>query len=214
MHRKTSGCAIVHWENRSPQQCTVWLTTDVAPGAVVAVTMRGDGEVIGFEVHTEKSDRSSPMDGGDEWFPELDGRSVLTARLVRDIPYGELGCLARDKFGEVAGWRMKTEQAYGDQGRAVEAARVVRALADRPGRRGHPDRYYAQIAVAYAAWVDSGKPLRILAGELNLSEAGLRTALAKARAKELLTAAPRGRKGGRATDLARQLAKEDDDGVD
>jgi hypothetical protein len=238
VYQKPSGCQIIGIRDYVGY-LTAWCTVEQLPGAVLVMTVRADnGEVVGYEVHTDEESPAASFEVhtneevGDFWEPH----GGLTARGVRDIPFGELANLTRAALSRaIARHTEASEQGpplfeEGSHHSTLEewwhardyvdawkrAARMVRAASEHPGRRGHSDRHYARIAVAYEVWLKTGKPLRILAEELGLSEPGLRTALAKARAPErgLLTPAPRGQKGGRATDRARQLAMEDDDGVD
>jgi hypothetical protein len=174
---------------------------------LVVLTMRGDGEVAGFEVHTAGAERSWPIDRGEDsvatYPPDLEPRPPVSAQLLRRIPFGKLADLARSRLGVMAGWRDEGFEVLGVD--ATQAAKLARSHSRRPGRRGRSDRFYAELAVAYEAWLAKGKPLRVLADDLYLSESGLRTALGKARERGMLTAAPRGRAGGQATDKAKRL---------
>jgi hypothetical protein len=146
------------------------------PGLYVTLTMRPDGEVDGFTVHA-------------------DDAQTITARLLRTIPFGELAAMAR-----------RDQEPPENLTAMVGSLRCAREQEPRPGRHGRPDRYYAELAVAYEQWVGTGEPLRVLADQLLITPlVTLRTALQTARNRGLLTDAPRGRKGGRATDKARQL---------
>jgi hypothetical protein len=171
-----------------------WSVTFVSmalPRLAVTLTVSGD-DVTSFEIH--------PRDHTD---PE-----PLTAVILRRIPFGALAAVARSRLsGEIQAW-----QSIGvpSDPELIEAAEPKR-----PGRRGHPDLVYARLAVAYQAWLATGQPITTLAEQQQLSVQGLRTRVAEARRRGFLTPAPPGRKGGLATDRARQIIKEGhDDGID
>lgn len=126
---------------------------------------------------------------------------------------GELADIARSKSRTV--FRPTGEISAGGYPVVRMDIRREHDTTRRPGRRGRPDRYYAELAVAYEDWQGTRQPLRVLADELVMPLSTLRTALQIARRRGLLTAAPgKGRKGGWATDKARQRLEQgaDDDG--
>jgi hypothetical protein len=133
----------------------------------------------------------------------------VTSELLRHIPFRDMTAEARRRPV------VTFDSELDDDGEPlILSVRFEREQAPRPGRRGHPERWYAEIAVLYEQWLGCGKPLRLLADELHLSEPGLRTALRKARDRGLLTEAPRktsgapgGVAGGRATEKAKRLLK-------
>ena len=82
-----------------------------------------------------------------------------------------------------------------------------------PGRRGHPDLYYARIAQLYVSAIAAGSrsPIRDVSQQLPewQPEAYVRDAIYKARNERgLLTPAPKGRAGGQLTSKAVQLLSE------
>lgn len=128
----------------------------------------------------------------------------VTARLLRQIPLGELASMARRRP------QVTYEREQSDM--LVQELRFEREQAPRPGRRGRSDRYYyADLAVRYEQWIETGRPLRVLADDVYLSEPGLRTALRTARDRGMLTEAARGRAGGQATEKARKLLEQEGD---
>lgn len=82
----------------------------------------------------------------------------------------------------------------------------------RPGQRGRPELFYAKVALDYvrARQKAPDTPIRAMveaaraAGE-HATEDELRARLRRARARKLLTAAPRGKAGGELTPKARKL---------
>ena len=213
------GAEIVGHDLTRRDQWSAWFRLDAAPGVLVVVTMGADGEVVGFEAHAQGSERSWPLDRGEQsvtvLLPPTEPVDIsITARLLRSVRLAALADLARSRLGVSLRWRPEEFEAFDEQtrdalgGRAIDSARLARQQAQRPGRRGRGDRYYAELAVAYEVWLDSGEPLRTLASEVHLSEPGLRTALATARRRGLLSPAPRGRAGGQATERAKALLAE------
>jgi len=87
-----------------------------------------------------------------------------------------------------------------DLGYAADAVQEPR----RPGRRGHEDAYYAEFAAQYVAalGLGSSKPVVDVAKGRGESPAYVRDVIHEARRRRLLTAAPRGKSGGRLTDKA------------
>ncbi len=96
-------------------------------------------------------------------------------------------------------------------GFGIEAKRSPR----RPGRAGHSDAYYAQLADDYVALIAKGhtKPTKELArrapfkGQPNAEQAA-RDAVHQARRRGLLTEAPAGRAGGELTEHAKEVLDE------
>lgn len=87
----------------------------------------------------------------------------------------------------------------------VQAA--LEGLSSRPGRRGHPDRFYAELAAAYVDRVKAGsrRPVADLAAQEYLSEDRVRTLVARARKKGFLTPAEPGKPGGELTARAEEM---------
>ena len=75
----------------------------------------------------------------------------------------------------------------------------------RPGRRGRPEKFYAEVAATYAAHLRDPTPLKSTAAKLGIPEKTVRHFLAQARDRGLLTKAPRGRAGGQLTEKGRKL---------
>ncbi len=85
---------------------------------------------------------------------------------------------------------------------------AILAQPKRPGRAGHPDKFYATIAKAYVDALQRGSksPIQDLATALDYSTHHIRDLVKNARQKGLLSAAPgRGRAGGHLTDQGREL---------
>jgi hypothetical protein len=134
----------------------------------------------------------------------------LGARLLRDFPYGAIDAASRARM---AGWW----RAY-DRQRPKSSTRISRKSLDavdmrRTGRRGRPDREYAEIAYEYvqlAGDSDVSKPLKELAERRIISDSQLRNLLHEARRRKLLTKAPTGKAGGTLTNKARSLLGQDE----
>lgn len=76
----------------------------------------------------------------------------------------------------------------------------------RPGRRGRPDKDYAEIAAEYVeAMANSEAPVKHLAAKLNYGEQTIRALLHEARERDLLTDASKGKAGGQLTEKARRM---------
>lgn len=182
---------------------SVFFISDERPGLWLSLTLVLDGRdvterVVGFEVRRQH--------------PEQPTESVLSARLLRSVT---LGRLAREAMREL---RNRADRAadprfWRDDPAGQEQA-ILKALAlrseslgprGRPGRRGHPDQYYARLAVDYEVWQRTGECLATLAKREHLSASALRAALGTARRRGLLTSAPPGRAGGKATEIAKVL---------
>jgi hypothetical protein len=163
---------------------TGWFVHDDHPGVRARVTFLLDGTLVGFELVAEGVG--------------------ITTRLVRAVPVGELVRAARSVL---LAWAEQGAKHFRPPAADMAAAdaKALRGETKRPGRAGHPEQWYAALAVAYEAWQTTRKPLELLAGEQGLSVGGLRAALHTARRKGFLTEAPPGRAGGMATDKATEL---------
>jgi hypothetical protein len=195
--------AEIDWGGR---RATGRFESDEHPGVRVVVTFLLDGTLLSFEVHNVGVKWAY---GRAEFLGDNARRPLadvsIGSRLVRSIPIGDLVRVARAAVLEFTEWL--AEGFTGAQ--AEQLAGQIRALRGdtrRPGRRGHDDRYYAELALAYEAWQSTPDNLKVLAGQVHLTVSGLRAALHRARTKGFLTDAPRGRSGGMATDRAKELA--------
>jgi hypothetical protein len=134
----------------------------------------------------------------------------ITARALRKVPVGP----------EVIADQLKAPPVLAKWGLDPTGFRLAATKAPRrPGSRGRPDLYYAQLAQAYAERVAAGSrsPVADLARELSsrrqpFSHAYIRDQVHEARRRGLLTKPPRGKPGGVLTDKARrELLREDTD---
>jgi hypothetical protein len=122
---------------------------------------------------------------------------VLTARMLRDFPFGQLE-------------RMQQQDALAIVANvpgAVLSARLVSMR--RPARAGHPDREYAELARRYVELVPGGRPITDLAAQLGRSRTTVRNLIAEARNRCFLTGSQHGKAGGQLTDKARRLLAAD-----
>ena len=120
-----------------------------------------------------------------------------------------------DEMVENEHWTWSERRTQGSPGSvdrellfSVDQVAAARERVRRPGRPGRGDLFYARVAAAYDEWLDSGDRLGVLAERLHMSEPALRAVLGDARRKGMLTKAPPGRSGGRATDRAKRLLEE------
>jgi hypothetical protein len=200
-----SAPAVGEWEVAGPESQsndrtgTVYFFSTRRPGTFLAITLPLDGSenVVGFEVWQQEQERPT---------------GVVTTRLLRSVPLGRLASVALTELRRRANRSTATQRWGGDS--AGQEHAVVRSLAllatpigghKRPGRRGHPDDYYARLALEYEEWQRSGDRLSVMAARRFLSEPALRASLGTARRKGFLTPAPPGRAGGSATEKAKRI---------
>lgn len=155
-------------------------------GLVFTVTFDDQGRVRAFS--------AKPMD----WESDLlEIAPEITSRLLRKLPLGEMAIVAAHDIAQVAGharqWKPWVE---------------TMAATPRPGRRGRPDQYYAQVAAAYCDALGHPTPVKYLATQLHVSPSQLRNLLNEARRRDLLSESPKGRAGGALTDKARRILEE------
>lgn len=170
-----------------PQVFFAEVTHAKYPGMRVRVEYDGD---LNLEAITVMSSSDGPQ---------------LGARLLRDFPYGAIDAAARSRMAEW--WREYDKQ------RPKSSTPISRKSLDavdmrRPGRRGRPDREYAEIANEYVQLTGDPtvkKPVEELAERRFISDSQLRNLLYEARRRDLLTKAPDGKAGGTLTTRARSL---------
>lgn len=118
----------------------------------------------------------------------------VTGRLLRRIHVDA----ARDTFGEMqaAGFLLGIDATT-----PPDFERIRHHATHNPGRRGHPDTFYAAAAAAYLTHIHAGAttPTEALAAELGLPAWRVRDIVKAARIRGLLTQPPRGRAGGELT---------------
>jgi hypothetical protein len=143
-----------------------------------------------------------PADGRDPWAIDeisvhrLDGR-VAGVTSWRDARLGDVGTAVDRALGDpVVALRL------GDRWGATVKAK--------PGRQGRPDLFYAVAALDYvrALEVEPATPVRYLVDEGKGTADEVRARLRRARERDLLTTAPRGRPGGELTDKALDLLRQ------
>lgn len=160
------------------------------PGVVFDLTFSKDGRVRRFGMR--------PYDWSDD---VLEAMPELGARLLRSVPLGEMQALAAQSISEMAS---QTKRFRG----WVESIEANH----KPGRRGRPDRFYAELAADYCSALGSATPVKDLAEAVNYSESQIRSLLYEARRRDLLTETPSGKAGGSLTDKARELLAATDEG--
>jgi hypothetical protein len=181
---------------------SVFFTCPDRPGIWLSLTLVLDGTetVTAFEIHQQH--------------PGAAADASIGTRLLRSVPLGELAAAAMRELSHRAD-RGTSPQFWSNDSAGYEQA-MLKSLAlrstplghKRPGRRGRPDRYYAELAMEYEAWRQTGSRLATLARRRHMSESALRAALNTARTKELLSKAPAGTAGGVATDKAKAIIRQ------
>jgi hypothetical protein len=147
------------------------------------------GHVVVQELHIKPASRKVLPDGG------------LTATALRALRLSVFQGEAKNFASYLSGlW---------DDIAPTAGTLIERSLDARPGRRGHPDRFYAELALAYEALVVAGEPAPIkrLAQKHHRSPARMRDLIHIARRKGFLTTARNGRAEGHATEKARAADK-------
>ena len=155
-------------------------------------------------------------------------RGGLTTRMLREIRLGEHRAVLTSEFkrmatggipreerttavpaapGRTGGTRIRQGPEYLDRDIA-EGLGLTESRVKRPGRRGRPDRFYAELAREYVELLNGGsqRPTAKLAAARNYSAAHVRDAVHEARERGLLTRpATRGRAGGDLTAKAKAM---------
>jgi hypothetical protein len=222
--RKSIRCEAFEVRVEGPQrdEGRVWFQFADTP-VVAVVSMALNGTVLGCELHVVGTDGAYPdypddYSGTDHMYAgpfhdgPVPGVSIGT-RMMRSIPWGELITVALAFLRADAEDFVRTEREGAPPWLAPREwladlqERALREPGRRPGRRGHPDEVYADLAVKYESWVATGRPLDGLAEREGYSESGLRAAIKRARDLDLLTKTKRGAAGGQATERARELVR-------
>jgi hypothetical protein len=176
---------------RSKEQELIY---DLGEGWHVVYSVAAEGGVpVIRRLTVQPKDDAQPPPGG------------ITRRRLRDVPLTPL--LSQWK----AAWDLVLDTLDPDTAKVFRHAygfRIAKgATVPKPGRRGHPDSFYAEIAQLYVSLVREGspRPIEQIAEKANRSVAGVRDLVHSARAKGLLTASPPGKPGGELTDKALRL---------
>ena len=131
---------------------------------------------------------------------------TLSPTFIRGVQWGSLFESARQLCWMVL--------AFSDERGTSAFEQVWRPRQDPGTRPGPPDksrRTLALLAARYVALIEAGEraPTKALAEELNYSPVTINEQLRKARNAGLLTAAPKGKAGGRLTAKAKKLLEDD-----
>jgi hypothetical protein len=193
--------------NRGIDRSEAYYGTGVEPVNVMFTWTGLPSCRIGLRVTPDGHLRRVTIDAGDD--------AELTARTLHDLPLGMLRDAASDYVRRMLA---ATDPGSGPADR--RDANVAMQLAwargfeeqQRPGRRGRPALFYAQLARSYtvALEADPAKPVpelkrRLESDGIYLSISQIRDLLHQARRKGMLTRAPKGRPGGELTEDARRL---------
>jgi hypothetical protein len=186
----------------------VQLASDDYPGWLFNIDFDDAGAVVRFEVIADSFEsRGLSLAGA---APCDEPGAPLNARLIHDLPFGEIVAAAR---ADLAAWASDVDRVAPDM--AARRQHFAAVLRERPGRRGRTDLEYARLAAEYAELIFDGDtmPVVTLAEELHVAESTVRNQLSEARRRGLLTATKPGRAGGRLTAKAQRLLKEPDHGT-
>jgi hypothetical protein len=170
---------------------------------VCNVAFDAAGAVVRFEVVAERAGSSGVQLASDAHRP---AGVPLSARLLHDLPAGQIIAAARSYLAEAA-----SSAPPGDSPDLAAARQhFAAALRERPGRRGRTDLEYAKVAREYADLVAAGDegPVLTLAKRLIAAESTIRNQLTEARKRGLLTSTRPGRAGGRLTARATRILKD------
>jgi hypothetical protein len=137
-------------------------------------------------------------------FPPEPMTQEITARLLRRIPLGEYIDIARATARDMAA----RQRRRGATSPRFQAWATTLLDEPRPGRRGRPDLFYAQIASDYVQRIGTKNIVTQMAQERNFSPSYLSSLLNEARNRCLLTGTTRGKSGGTLTNKAVQLLEE------
>jgi hypothetical protein len=178
------------------------------------VTFSGAGTPVGFKVIAEDAE---PL-----WNEMLDGRvrphgmsrrtspdaPAVTARLLHRVPVGAIQDAARRAFRRYAELDDRVMRGLASPAVAELSRRIAGSA--RPGRRGRPDREYAELAAAYVHVLEtSPHPVQALAEKLAFSPSTVANMLSEARRRGLLTRpSTPGQPGGELTPRARDVLDE------
>jgi len=155
--------------------------------------------------------------------PTAPPRGGITTRLLRKLSLGRHSAVVRGQIDEAAsespeGPGTGESSSVEDFNRELVRALGFQAPDDRgrgttprrrgPGRPGRPDTFYARIAERYVKELEEGNPhpTAAVASDSHYSQANVRDMVHEARARGLLSPAPRkGLPGGWLTVRAREL---------
>jgi hypothetical protein len=126
--------------------------------------------------------------------------SPVSARMMRTLPITAMERVVRERARWSALPGVAEAFTFGED--------LGPWSATRPGRKGRGDTEYARVARRYVELLGTHEqPTVVLADELALSSTQARSVLAQARARGLLTEAPKGRAGGQLTAKAIELLR-------
>jgi hypothetical protein len=183
------------------QRCSVVFQLDESWEAEIGLAEQGGAPVVErVEIRHDRWQGAyeDPQSPGNVVFPPLP-TGGLPLRLIRSLTFGEALAAARTSLAVASDTSLNL---HGFSRETLDEPR-------RPGRRGHSDRYYAEMSAAYVRAVERGssRPVEEVADEWGdgYSVAYIRSALHRARRRGLLTEMRRGVAGGTLTAKARAV---------
>jgi transposase-like protein len=196
VYRLNDGLACTIWLERRGTQwevagLAIHAERDIVPIGPVAARHVGDDEDL-LAIDTGSTTVELAKQAGDET------PAAVTARVLRNLPIGSLVSDLREGI-----FKTMEEGTHADEFRKFLAGEFSR----RPGRRGRPDAFYAEIAQHYVRRLEAGSltPVRDIAEDLRYSTSMVNNWVSQARKRGLLTEAPPGRAGGDLTTRAAGL---------
>lgn len=183
---------------RSPKDREQWRGPDVSRRSPRFVDHFRDGWHIRYFIEERQGRpivRELRVQSIDDDAPE----GGLTSRFMHKVRPSEA------VMRYLRGARIATETGLGRLFNDVK--RDLIANPRRPGRHGHPDVYYADLAREYVALVNkpSRQPVKDLATSYGVQPERMRDWIAEARRRGLLTSPPKGQAGGALTPVALEL---------
>ena len=175
---------------------------------VAAHLIEQDGNVVIAELRIQPAQTGGALAWPPQWRPnDPVPKGGLRASHMRSLRLGTIVRRARFHTHGVSDHLL----AILGSDAANRLMSAISAAPRRPGRKGHPDEYYAVIAQMYVRELMNGRhdPIKRIAEAIGYSETHVRDQVAKARQKGFLTPAPgRGKSGGNLTPTALDVLNE------
>jgi hypothetical protein len=186
---------------RTDEEGRTWFLFEYADGWLIALRLaKQQGTAVVAEIHLARGDVFKGPSLEDTDLPP----GGLSARRLQGVRLGEVLAALRE--------RARFDRKLKDLGSFFFTNSLGLSVEDltpprRTGRKGHPERYYAEWALAYVELLSAGVewPIKDLAAGRGYSEATVRGVINRARKLGLLTPSPPGKAGGELTSRATAL---------